>query len=399
VTKHHGLTALAVEAAKRGTTRREISDMRGLYLVVQPAGSKSWAFRYRHGGKPAKLTLGTWPQVSLAAARRLAAEARDKLDQGIDPGAEKRDANAAAAERKGDTVENLVARFIELHAKKHTRSWRPTERTFQAEILPRFGTRTVHDIKRRDVIHMLDAIAADRPIRANRTLAAFRRFCNWLIERDIISASPCAGVRAPAPERARDRVLSDDEIRAYWSAADTTERMTPLLKLLVLTGQRRGEVAGMRWQELDEASRTWTLPAERTKNKRAHVVPLPRQAWEIIEALPRIVGDDHVLAATGDRTGFDRATKRLVTRVQPAQPFVLHDVRRTVATGLQRLGVRLEVTEAVLNHTSGSRAGIVGIYQRHDWAGEKADALQRWGDHVEALVTGKAAAKVVRLHG
>jgi hypothetical protein len=125
-------------------------------------------------------------------------------------------------------------------------------------------------------------------------------------------------------------------------------------------------------------------------------VPLPRQAWEIIEALPRIVGDDHVLAATGDRTGFDRATKRLVTRVQPAQPFVLHDVRRTVATGLQRLGVRLEVTEAVLNHTSGSRAGIVGIYQRHDWKDEKAAALQAWADRVEALVTG-GTAKVVQL--
>ena len=391
--KRHGLTAIAVENAKPGGGRREISDGRGLFLVVQPSGGKSWAVRYRFNGKPAKLTLGKWPQVSLATARKLAADARHQVDKGGDPAGAKRQARLEQRDREADTVEHLAAQCIEQHAKRKTRSWRATERLFKTNILPPWSGRTVHDIRKRDVIHLVEAIAADRPRTANLTFAHIRKFFGWLVERDILLVSPCQGVKAPARENPRDRVLTDDEITAYWNAADGE----PLAQLLLLTGQRRGEVAGMRWSEINEAERAWTLPGDRTKNGQTHVIPLSRQAWKIIAAMSRIIGDDHVLAATGDRKGYDRIKKRLEAKIETAAPWQLHDVRRTVATGLQRLGVRLEVTEAVLNHTSGSRAGIVGIYQRHDWKEEKAAALQRWADHVEALVTGKPAARVIRL--
>jgi integrase len=399
VTKHHGLTALAVENAKPSNTRREISDGRGLFLVVQPSGGKSWAYRYRFAGKPVKLTLGSSPQVSLGAARKLAAEARHKVEQGTDPGAEKvaarRAEKAAAADHEADTVERLVAQFIEQHAKRKTRSWRATERILQRNVLPAWRGCSVHDITKRNVIDLVEAIAADHPITANRTLAHTRKFFNWLVDRDVLPNSPCRSVKAPGPEKARERTLSDSEIAQFWHAADDTEPMGAFLRILLLTAQRRGEVAGMRWSEIDQAERTWTLPSSRTKNKQRHIVPLSRQAWAIIESMPRIAGSDFVFAR--DRSGFDACKKRLDARMQTVEPWVMHDLRRSCATGLQRLGVRLEVTEAVLNHTSGSRAGIVGIYQRHDWKDEKALALQAWADHVETLITGKPAANVIRL--
>jgi integrase len=394
-----GLTALAVENAKAGAKRREITDGRGLFLVVQPkpSGAKSWCFRYRRKAdrRPCKFTLDG--VLTLAEARAKAAEARRQVEQGADPAAAKRKEKAAAKqaaiEREGDTVEHLAQKFIELHAKRKNRSWRATKRMLDHDVLPRWRGRTVHDIRKRDINTMLDAIAVDRPILANRVHAVVRKFFNWCVERDILSASPCVGVKAPSEQNARDRVLSDDEIVALWNVADDAE---PFLKLLLLTGQRRTEVADMAWSEIKEGERIWTIPGQRTKNKKEHDVPVSRQAWDIIASLPEI--DDHVLACVPNRRGYDRIKKRIDARLQFAEPWNFHDVRRSVATGLQKLGVRLEVTEAILNHTSGSRSGIVGIYQRHDWKAEKAAALQAWGDRVEELVTGQSSDdKVVQL--
>jgi integrase len=395
------LTALAIQNLKATDRRREVSDGRGLFLVIQPkpSGAKSWCFRYRRkaDGKPRKLTFDG--QLSLVDARAKAAEALRQVKLGGDPASEKqRDREAqrtAAAERAADTVDNAVARFIELHAKRKTRTWQVTERTFKRDVLPVWSGRSVHDIRKRDIIALIDGIAADRPIQANRIFAHVRKFFAWCIERDLLSATPCHGVKPPAPERQRDRVLSDSEVVKFWNATHD-DPAGPMLRTLLLTGQRRGEVSGMRWSEIAEADQTWTLPSERTKNKQPHIVPLSAQAWSIINAMPRIVGSDFVFA--GDRLGYGRIKERLDARMPDVPPWVFHDTRRTVATGLQKLGVRLEVTEAVLNHTSGSRAGIVGVYQRHDWKNEKADALQRWADHIDALVAGKPG-KVITLTG
>ena len=192
----------------------------------------------------------------------------------------------------------------------------------------------------------------------------------------------------------RDRVLSDDEIRAAWAAFDDTGLpVGPLAQLLLLTGQRLSQVAEAQWSEIDLEAKTWKIPKERTKNGRAHEVPLSDAAVEFIRALPRIEGRaGYVFTATGAQPVSNLKRLREALRRAASERDVaptLHDLRRTVATNLQKLGVRLEVTEAVLNHVSGSRKGIVGVYQRHEYAEEKRAALEAWANELDAIVTGR----------
>jgi integrase len=222
---------------------------------------------------------------------------------------------------------------------------------------------------------MLDGISA--PILANRVHSVVSTFFKWCVENDLISISPAAGIRRPHKEKSRDRVLTDSELGQAWRSANGFYGQ--IVRLLILTGQRRGEVSGMCWNELDLDQATWTLPPERTKNGRRHEIPLSKQALAIIRGLPRI-SEHYVFAVDGVRPYRGRQVRAGGT------DWVVHDLRRSVATGLQRLGVRLEVTEAVLNHVSGSRGGIVGVYQKHKYTDEKRQALQQWADYVERLV-------------
>ena len=401
------LTTKSVENIKPGGARQEIPDAgcRGLYLIVQPSGRKSWAARYRFRQDPVKLTLGSWPALSLQAARKAATDALHEVAQGRDPAALKFEARAsaekAAADLAADTVEQWVDHFIERHAKKKTRegSWRQAVHVLDNIVLPAWRGRIIHDIKRRDVIELLEAVADDRPIMANRAHAHMRKFFNWLCERDVIAASPCAGVRAPSAEHARERSLSDDEIKSLWLACDGIGGPAGrCIKLMLLTGQRHGEVVGMRRSEI--SGDVWVLPPERTKNKRRHEVPLCAQALAIIAAMPLITGEkDFVFTSSKTRRlgNFSHAKVAIDTRMKPVTPWVLHDLRRTVASGMARLGIKLPVIEKVLNHASGSFRGIVGVYQRHDFAAEKRDALARWADHIDSLVSGKPVGKVVSL--
>jgi integrase len=366
---------------------------------VQPSGRKSWAVRYRFAGKPRKLTLDG--ALTLAAARKAAAEALHELAQGRDPAAAKSAVRTAAAALAADTVDKWAAQFIERHAKKRTRenSWRQTVHVLDDIVLPVWGGRTVHNIKRRDVIDLVESVAEDRPVMANRTLAVLSKFFSWMCERDIVAASPCTGVKRPSEEQARDRILTDDEIRRLWLSCDAVGgRFGPLVKLLLLTGQRRGEVTGMRRSKI--IGDVWTLDPEETKNKQRHDVPLSKQAAEIIEAMPRISGDYVLTSATARRIGGLAKSKRaLDAHMRPASRWTLHDLRRTAASGMAKLGVKLPVIERVLNHTSGSFSGVVGIYNRHDFAAEKRDALQSWADHVDSIVRGEPVGKVVKLRG
>jgi hypothetical protein len=221
------LTVKSIENFKTGPARREIPDglIRGLFFILQPSGQASWAVRYRAAGRPRKLTLGTYPAIDLKGARELASRALVRVASGGDPAAEKRAAKAATRERgDSDLVEYVVSRFIERYAKANTRegTWRETERVLSKEIAGPWKGRRLSAIGRADVHAMLDGIV-DRPapILANRTLALFRRMCNWSIERGIIATSPCEGIKAPAPVRSRDRVMSDEELRVIWRACET----------------------------------------------------------------------------------------------------------------------------------------------------------------------------------
>jgi integrase len=370
------LTAKDVEAQRASPQRREIPDdyMRGLYLIVQPSGAKSWAVRYRLGGKSAKHTIGPYPAFSLKQARDAAAKVLRSVSEGHSP-----------KERQAGTVAAAVEQFLERHGKHYRpKPLYEATRRLRLYVVDNWGTRKLDSISRADVRAMLDRV--DAPVAANRVHSIVRKFFNWAVENDLIANSPMNGLRAPNPETPRDRVLTDEELKAVWRAADKQgQPFGSIVQLLVLTGQRRSEVAGMMWSELDLDAGVWTLPRQRTKNNRRHEVPLSKQAVEILKRLRRI-GDEYVftLNGTAPYNGF-KAKERFDGALNIA-PWTLHDLRRTAASGMAKVGVSLVVIEKALNHVSGSLAGIVGVYQRHEFAEEKRTALREWADYVERLV-------------
>ena len=372
-----GLTVKQVEAAGATKQRRELPDaiMRGLYLIVHPTGKRVWAVRYRLGGRSAKYTIGPYPAFSLKQARDSAATVLRSVAEGQSP-----------KQRRPGSIDGAIAQFLEQRCKHYrARSLEETKRLFKIHVLGRWGGRRIEDINRADVRALLSHI--DAPIVANRVHGLLGLFFRWAVENDLIANSPTTGLRPPNKETARDRVLTDDELRSVWFAAEKIGfPFGTIVQLLILTGQRRGEVAGMAWSEIDLDAGAWSLPRERTKNGRPHGVPLSKQAIAIINAVPRI--DDRYVFSLNGRApvrSFSKVKTRL-DRLAGVEPWRLHDLRRTCASGMAKIGASLAVIERALNHVSGSFAGIVGVYQRHEYAEEKRAALQKWADHVERLV-------------
>jgi integrase len=424
------LTALNVENWKPSTTRQEVLDRDGLYFIVQPSGVKSWALRYRRksDGKAVKHTIGSYPMLSLKDARSAATALRAEIERGADPHGAKVVARRRAAE-VDDSFEAVTRRYITDYQFRSKRSWNWTARLLglavdgaaelgkcpplavirdgstdrrghrRVSLVDRWGTRRIGDIADADVIHALDQISNRAPIAANRLHAVLGSLFSWAKGKRLVASNPCAELDRPAEERSRDRVLDDKELRRVWVAAGKLGHPhTGILRLLILTGQRRNEIARLRWSEVDLEDRALHIPAARTKNARAHDVPLSASAQAVIAGLPRLVDADLVFTVRRKPIVNFSHMKQRLDSASGVTDWTLHDLRRTVASGLQRLGVRLEVTEAVLNHKSGSTAGIVGVYQRHDYAAEKCDALARWADHVDAVVSGRKA-NIVTLRG
>ncbi|ULO23138.1 site-specific integrase [Methylocystis sp. SB2] len=409
------LTQVAIEAIRPGSARREVPDgkVTGLYLVIQPSGARSWALRYRFGAHPRKLTVGGFPAVSLADARKAAQAALGELARGNDPAAQKREAKVAAkatalAEKRAelDVVEKVVDEFIERYAKPNTRDWKETQRLLRKDVVAAWKGRRLSEIGNADIHRLFDKMV-DRgaAVTANRVFAQFRKLCRWAVSRGIIEKSPCEGIEAPTTERPRDRVLDERELSVVWRAAgELGFPYADIVRLLVLTGARRDEVAHAQWSEIDLEKRLWTLPAERSKNRRPHSNPLAPAAVEIIKGLPRFEGSDF-LFSTGKTppSGFSKAKARLDVLVAehnggaPIPHFVIHDIRRSVASGLASIGIPIHVIERCLNHVSGSFGGIVSVYQKHSYADEMRAALEAWSRHVDRIVSGAAAGNVVEL--
>jgi integrase len=409
-------TPKGIEAVKPGASRREIPDpaLAGLYLVVQPSGKKSWALRYRFAGKPKKLTLGRWPIMGVAAARAAATEAIEAVEHGNDPGAAKKKAKAEAIEAQlsgRDKIEALVTGYSKRKLAQ-LKSGAVVRRELERHVVAVWGDRDIHEITRRDVIDLLDVIAdSGRVVTANRVRAYLNTFLNWCVERDVIDASPAQGVKPVAKEKSRDRVLSDDEIRWFWKACDDLGfPWGPLGQTLLLTGQRLGEVAGMTDAEI--SGDTWQMAPARTKNGRAHAVPLSEAVSAVLRAVERVKGKPaYLFTTTGESpvSGFHKGRNHIAERMAEIaaeergeaveiRRWTFHDLRRTAATGMARLGIPVRVTEAILNHTSGTAAGIVSVYQRHDYADEKRAALDAWARLVADLVDGTPD-NVVRIGG
>lgn len=434
--KAKALTVKSVEAAKADKDRKEIpdGDMPGLRLVVQPTGAKAWIYRYRFRGQPKKVTLGGYPQITLAGARELARAAARIKAEGRDPAEEKKKritaekeadlaeevAEAAAAAEASravsdysimDTVQKLVFEFARLYLPKVrsaryranfglllgvTRGadgeWKATEDG--GYVLSNWGAAPIMSVIRNDVIAVLDKVALGTDVHANRVLAAIRKLFNWAEERDIEHADPCRKIKRPQREIARDHVINDAELRAIWLASYKLKPSRgPFIRMLMLTMQRRGEVAGMRWSELDIGKKIWEIPGSRTKNGVTNIVPMPDAAMEILRSVNRFEGSDFVFSLTGKNpiNDFTNIKKGLDALEPKIREWRLHDLRRTGRTNLPRLGVSGEIGERILNHVL---PGIQSVYNRYEYLDEKRGALEKYAQFVESLVVEANAEEV-----
>ena len=419
------LTAISVEAAKPGPTRRELRDsvVPGLCLVIQPSGAKSWALRYWHQNKFFKLTLGPYPLIPLGEsaeeraariardpsseppdARGLARAARLKLAQGINPAAERKEAKRLKVTGEGDAnlVKTVWASYVENYLTGNPDVKESTaaryKGIFAKHVATKWDDRRIDDLKKRDVLDILDAAKKHGPAAANSVFTALSAFFNWTVERDVIGESPMKGMKKPFAEVESERALDDDEIKIFWRGCDQLGPVFgPMFQLLLLTGSRRDEVASMEWREVDLEKRLWTIPGERTKNGKEHRVYLSDAALAILKSMPRIDGSKFVFSTSGDApsSGFSKAKARLDKLTSDLPEWRLHDLRRTVATGFARLGVDLVVGEKCLNHISGSLKGVAKIYNRHDYADEMKAAWIAWAGHVTRIVSGEEASNVI----
>ncbi len=408
------LSAQLVDKLQPTDRRQEIPDdlCTGLYLVVQPTGKKGWQVRYRHGGTHRRMTLGPYPVLSLAEARARARNALAAATEGRDPAAEVKAAKAPKPESDRDKVKALIDQFDRRHLST-IKSGKTVRQQLYLHVIPKWGERDINTITRRDVVDLLDGLVdAGTPTAANRMRAYLSKFFGWCADRDVIEVPPTLKVKAPVKERSRERVLSDDEIRWFWAACEATGYpWGPLGKALLLTGQRLGEVTAMSDAEIH--GDTWHLASTRTKNGRAHDVPLSPALRAVLDGITRVADDKgkvHFIFTTTGTTpvsGFRKAMRHLADAMAAAaekergEPVAIphwtfHDLRRTMATRMARLGIPVRVTEAVLNHVSGTGGGIVAVYQRHDYADEKRHALDAWARLLAELVEGTAG-NVIRL--
>jgi integrase len=356
----------------------------GLGLRVTEKGAKSWVVMYRVNGRQRRLTLGPYPRISLADARIRALEALNEVSKGLDPAAEKQ--AARAADSRARTLADVVSAYIERRVKPQNRSWKETERIFQRDVLPTLGKRPLAEVSRADIVALLDRMmGTGRPYMANRVRAALSAFFNWCVANSRLEASPAQNVPAPFKEKSRDRVISDDEIGALWNAWN--EMGWPFgqaFKLMLVTGQRRNEVARMRWADVDLDKALWTLPREATKADRRHEVPLTDLALGILSAAPR---NGEFVFTTNGRTpisGFSRAKKRC-DELSGVTDWHLHDLRRTVASNLARLGIPPHITDKILNHASGEISGVRAVYNRYGYTAEKQEALEKWAEYLALI--------------
>lgn len=365
----------------------------GLRVRIGVSGTKSFILRKRVAGKWRNVTLGRYSErFSLAAARKKARVLLSDIEFKADPVA------ALPKPRRyqpaGHTVRALWPDYKA--AKSHLRTIREVERAFKRHILPVFGDRAADGITRAEITQFIDGIARTAPGMARRVLSYFSSFYGWALPRlDRLPGNPCRDAGRPPKAKSRDRVLSEREIGLLWHILEREGApFGPAIQLLLLTGQRRNEVFSADLAEFDLEAAVWTIPSDRAKNGVAHLVPLDPQVVSIIKELARPATAGKLFPARGNAnacpSGFSKAMTRIRAALEehvgaPVPHWTLHDSRRTLATGMQRLGVRLEVTEAVLNHLSGSRSGIVGVYQRHNFFNEKRSALNAWAKEVRRL--------------
>jgi integrase len=399
------LTDRTVRALKPPTSGRlDVwdEDNPGFGLRLSASGRRTWILMYRNGSTLRRFTLGQYPTLGLADARAKARDALRDVDHGGDP------ARRKAEERRAETFAELAHEYIERHAKRKRSGdedirilngsphKRRTGKRPHVPLVKRWGTLKVKDISRRDVRELLDEIGDRAPIMANRVLALVRKMFNFGIERDWLETNPCHMVKRVAPERQRDRVLSEDEIRAMWKALDAEDAIiAAVFRLRLLTAQRGGEVLGATWDEIDLTRGWWTIPAARSKNGLAHRVPLSSQAVKVLKALRPLTEDSSWVFPSPKKEDAciahaQKAIERVVER--SGVDFRGHDLRRTAASLMVGAGVPRLVVSKILNHVE---TGVTAVYDRHSYDPEKRAALDFWGKRLEQIISGRRGGKVL----
>jgi integrase len=368
----------------------------GFGVKVTPKARRVFIALYRTGGAGSRLrkyTIGPYGRITLSMARGEAQKIFAARLAGRDPAGEKREAKRRMT---ADRVDDLVEAFILQHVSKN-RSAGDISRMLRREVVSRWAGRSVHDVKKRDVIDLVgEVVQRGTPIAANKLLKTIKTFFTWCVGRAVLELSPAAGIPLPGKEVQRDRLLNDRELTAVIKAARRIGGpYGNVVELLALTGQRRQEVAELTWSEIDVAACIWTLPGSRTKNGKPHIVHLSSPALALLEQAPR--NGDHVFSISGERPYSDFGKgKRELDSGSDVTHWCLHDLRRTCVSGMARLGVPPHIADKILNHQSGSISGVAAVYQRHDFIAERKDALDCWGAHIEALVGARPNGSEIR---
>ncbi|WP_027190353.1 tyrosine-type recombinase/integrase [Fundidesulfovibrio putealis] len=396
------LTHLKVERSGPRRKLYEEGDGGGLYLRVHPTGNKSWLFRYVFGGERRRMTLGSYPSMSLAEAREAHGKALADVKRGIDPGAQALDAKRAR--KAAPTFHDLLEEFWERELKA-TKSGPERKRLVEKDALPAWRTRKAKDITRRDIVILMDEVRDRAPVTANRLLGVLARMFNFAAERGIIEDSPATRIRRPS-EAPRVRVLNDDELRLFWHGleeVDVYPATRLVLRMILLTGQRPGEVTGMTWEEID--GDWWTIPANRMKGGQEHRVPLTPLALEAIEEAKRYAGNRPFVFASSQQAArsasitvhsLSRGVLRHRAEMGIHEHYTPHDLRRTCRTRLAEIGIDDVVAEKVLGH---QLQGILKVYNRHSYDTEKRAALMAWENRLRRVLglEVEGAGKVINL--
>jgi len=388
--------------------RREYFDSQvdNLCLRISASGNRSWCIYYRLGGKNRRYTIGNYPTYSIAEARVEANQIKKIVAKGDDPVAERkveRAKRAAAMDAEkslaADSVDVMADLFITRYVQKNVRpaTAKDYQSHFKVDIIPSWGGRTVSTITRADISSLLDTVEDRAPIQCNRVRATLSKWFNWMVERGALDVNPVLSTKSRTKEVLRDRVLSEEELVSIWQASSNIGwPFGPIFQLLLLTAKRRGEVAGMYWDELNLKDQTWSIQPERSGTKQRQVsgrspkidvVPLSSHAVNLIKQFPRFGGNPLVFPSMSKNgtpvSGFSRACRR-VSELSNVTNWRIHDFRATVRTNLSALGVRKEVADKVLNHVDNTTDGR--HYDFYDYLPEKREALQLWANKLISTV-------------
>ncbi len=377
------------------TKTYELADRDGMSVRVSPQGTLTFQYRYRFGGKPQRISYGQYPDLSLEAARKKHDAARKELAQGKNPSVEKR--KRQGDELKAPTVKQLCDRWKEEYANKFRKRPEIAEQIIDSNIESKIGRFKVKEINRAIVnSQVLDPIVQrDSPVQANKTLTLMKQIFQYGLEKGYIDVNPCAAIskkNVGGVEIARDRFLEDEEIKKIWLGIDKTDIINPIklgIKLLLVTGQRRCEVTNAKWSDLDLEKRIWSIPAELSKNGKAHKVPLSALAIELLNELKLLAeGADWVLPSPkdNDKPVSQGAITRAVNRHQDelkVSKWIPHDLRRTAATKMNEIGIPPYVVEKILNH---QMEGVMAVYNRHDYWDECVDAMNQWANRLNVII-------------